>query len=33
MGLRAGDTLVSVNNQPFGPDLAANLETLSDLEG
>lgn len=33
MGLRAGDAIVSVNNRPFGTDIAANLETLSDLEG
>jgi len=33
LGLRAGDAVVSVDNKPFGPDLAANLASLSALEG
>lgn len=33
MGLRSGDTLVAVDNQPIGGDIAGALDMLSNIEG
>jgi type II secretory pathway component PulC len=33
MGLRAGDRLVGVDNQPLGPDIAGGLERLAMTAG
>ncbi len=33
IGLRAGDALIGVDNQPFGHDMAENLSTFADLTG
>lgn len=33
LGLKPGDALVAVDNQPVGPDVASSLETIARLDG